>query len=349
MSQIDRMDSTNAKCCRALLVFDKWRCDDLASRPSQATIEEKTTIIHIIPTKNANKDDIQKLIPAEVSPEIQRLLTLLQKFHGEWREDILKDQVPSKDLKTKPSLDDEILSRPTSMDDEMLPRLTDTSSAQARTAKDIQEISWERFPLSVDTVDKEREKRLRKKEKKAGGGQGKNIKKKTQKPPAHFFSKQLKPKPIPPPLINRNMKRWQHGVYLMSNYSIMHWSSLSQNLNETLNSCGDMIHTEKHGGSLLEGFPQIQINTLAVNDDFLVAGGFQRELAFKSVGVKITLSEPNPVCPDSNSLGQFFTSLHAQTVLLIHVAGADKRANAAAVADAKNALITMLKHIRQAL
>ncbi|GJT97074.1 hypothetical protein Tco_1092592 [Tanacetum coccineum] len=30
-------------------------------------------------------------------------------------------QVPSKDLKTKPSLDDEILSRPTSMDDEMLP------------------------------------------------------------------------------------------------------------------------------------------------------------------------------------------------------------------------------------
>ncbi|GJW19135.1 putative HCaRG protein [Tanacetum coccineum] len=169
MSQIDGMDSTNAKCCRALLVFDKWRCDDLASRPSQAAIEEKTTIIHVIPTKllvclrmlirkcvceNANKDDIQKLIPAEVSPEIQRLLTLLQKFHGEWREDILKDQVPSKDLKTKPSLNDEILSRPTSMDNEMLPRLTDTSSAQARTAKDIQEISWERFPLSVDTVDK---------------------------------------------------------------------------------------------------------------------------------------------------------------------------------------------------
>nr|GFA50663.1 putative HCaRG [Tanacetum cinerariifolium] len=41
--------------------------------------------------ENANKDDIQKLIPAEVSLEIQRLLTLLQKFHGEWREDILKD------------------------------------------------------------------------------------------------------------------------------------------------------------------------------------------------------------------------------------------------------------------
>ena len=44
--------------------------------------------------ENANRDDIQKLIPAEVSPEIQRLLTLLlQKFHREWREDISKDQV----------------------------------------------------------------------------------------------------------------------------------------------------------------------------------------------------------------------------------------------------------------
>ncbi|GJZ77404.1 putative HCaRG protein, partial [Tanacetum coccineum] len=46
--------------------------------------------------ENANKDDIQKLIPAEVSPEIQRLLTLLlQKFHREWREDISKDQLQS--------------------------------------------------------------------------------------------------------------------------------------------------------------------------------------------------------------------------------------------------------------
>ncbi|KAI3730254.1 hypothetical protein L1987_61423 [Smallanthus sonchifolius] len=86
----------------------------------------------------------------------------------------------------------------------------------------------------AEQKEKEREKRLRKKEKKktgGGGGDGsangeeaassdgsnepttKEIetanKKKTQKPPAHFFSKQLKPKPVPPPLINKNKKRWQ--------------------------------------------------------------------------------------------------------------------------------------------
>ncbi|KAI3499565.1 hypothetical protein L1887_35368 [Cichorium endivia] len=46
--------------------------------------------------ENTNKDEIQKLFPAEVLPEIQRLLTLLlQKFHTEWREDISKDQLQS--------------------------------------------------------------------------------------------------------------------------------------------------------------------------------------------------------------------------------------------------------------
>lgn len=51
-------------------------------------------LIRICVYENSNKDDIQKLIPNEVLPEIQRLLTLLlQKFHREWREDISNDQV----------------------------------------------------------------------------------------------------------------------------------------------------------------------------------------------------------------------------------------------------------------
>lgn len=42
---------------------------------------------------NINRDEIQKLFPGEVLPELQRLLTLLlQKFQREWREDALKDQ-----------------------------------------------------------------------------------------------------------------------------------------------------------------------------------------------------------------------------------------------------------------
>ncbi|KAF3436888.1 hypothetical protein FNV43_RR19641 [Rhamnella rubrinervis] len=43
--------------------------------------------------ENVNRDEIQKLFPNEVLPELQRLLTLLlQKFQREWREDAAKDQ-----------------------------------------------------------------------------------------------------------------------------------------------------------------------------------------------------------------------------------------------------------------
>ncbi|ONK71984.1 uncharacterized protein A4U43_C04F14450 [Asparagus officinalis] len=46
------------------------------------------------------KDDIHKLFPQEVLPELQRLLTLLlQKFQREWQEDVLKDKVSLPHLK----------------------------------------------------------------------------------------------------------------------------------------------------------------------------------------------------------------------------------------------------------
>ncbi|EEF51794.1 uncharacterized protein LOC8269241 [Ricinus communis] len=50
--------------------------------------------------ENISKDEIQKLFPSEVLPELQRLLTiLLQKFQKEWQEDVFKDQVTFPRLK----------------------------------------------------------------------------------------------------------------------------------------------------------------------------------------------------------------------------------------------------------
>jgi len=44
--------------------------------------------------ENVAKDDIPKLFPEEVPPELQKLLTLLlQKFQTEWQQDAAKDQV----------------------------------------------------------------------------------------------------------------------------------------------------------------------------------------------------------------------------------------------------------------
>ncbi|XP_022776177.1 COMM domain-containing protein 9-like [Durio zibethinus] len=50
--------------------------------------------------ENISKDDIQKLFPNEVLPELQRLLALLlQKFQKEWRADIHMDEVSYPRLK----------------------------------------------------------------------------------------------------------------------------------------------------------------------------------------------------------------------------------------------------------
>jgi len=44
--------------------------------------------------ENTSKEDIPKLFPDEVLPELQKLLTLLlQKFQRQWQEDVMKDQV----------------------------------------------------------------------------------------------------------------------------------------------------------------------------------------------------------------------------------------------------------------
>ncbi|PKA47436.1 Protein FAR1-like 3 [Apostasia shenzhenica] len=50
--------------------------------------------------ENLSKDEIHKLFPKEVLPELQRCLTsLLQKFQQQWREDVLKDKVSLPRLK----------------------------------------------------------------------------------------------------------------------------------------------------------------------------------------------------------------------------------------------------------
>ncbi|XP_065873119.1 uncharacterized protein [Euphorbia lathyris] len=50
--------------------------------------------------ENTSKDEIQKLFPDQVLPELQRLLTiLLQKFQKEWRQDVFKNQVTLPRLK----------------------------------------------------------------------------------------------------------------------------------------------------------------------------------------------------------------------------------------------------------
>ncbi|KAG2299510.1 hypothetical protein Bca52824_035982 [Brassica carinata] len=73
----------------------------------------------------------------------------------------------------------------------------------------------------------------------------------------------------------------KHDIYLLSNYSISRWSSLTGSRNEILNVKGHVAPSERHPESLLERFTKTQVSTLAVKERLLVAGGFQGELIFK--------------------------------------------------------------------
>ncbi|KAL6962675.1 hypothetical protein U1Q18_037634 [Sarracenia purpurea var. burkii] len=73
----------------------------------------------------------------------------------------------------------------------------------------------------------------------------------------------------------------KHDVYLMQNYSVMHWSSLLRNGKEVLNVAKSIVPTLKYPGSLAQILSRVQISTMAVKDNLLAAGGFHGELICK--------------------------------------------------------------------
>ncbi|XP_072974142.1 uncharacterized WD repeat-containing protein C2A9.03-like isoform X2 [Typha angustifolia] len=73
----------------------------------------------------------------------------------------------------------------------------------------------------------------------------------------------------------------KHDVYLMQNYSVIHWSSLLRRGNEVLNVARQTVPTQKNRGSSARPLSRVQISTMTVKDNLMVAGGFQGELICK--------------------------------------------------------------------
>lgn len=72
----------------------------------------------------------------------------------------------------------------------------------------------------------------------------------------------------------------------MQNYSVMHWSSLLKRGKEVLNVAKPIAPTlvgKTYPGSLGQSLSRVQISTMAVKDNLLVAGGFKGELLCKSL------------------------------------------------------------------
>lgn len=169
---------------------------------------------------------------------------------------------------------------------EMLTKVTDTSSSQARKGKDIQGIPWDRLNITREKYRLTRLEQYRNYENIPSSGETVDKECKQMEKGGNYYEFFYNTRLVKPTILHFQLRNlvWatsKHDVYLVSNYSVMHWSSLTGNLSEILNFAGHVAPTEKHAGSLLEGFSQTQISTLAVKDTFLVAGGFQGELICK--------------------------------------------------------------------
>ncbi|XP_009591351.1 uncharacterized WD repeat-containing protein C2A9.03-like isoform X1 [Nicotiana tomentosiformis] len=163
---------------------------------------------------------------------------------------------------------------------------TDTSAVEARNGKDIQGIPWERLNF---TRDKYREMRLKQYKNYENLPRSREDLEKECKEVGKghsFYDFQFNTRLVKSTIVHFQLRNllWstsKHDVYLMQNYSVMHWSSLLRRGKEVLNVAKPLVPTMKYPGSVSQTLSRVQISTLAVRDGLMAAGGFQGELICK--------------------------------------------------------------------
>ncbi|KAH0920358.1 hypothetical protein HID58_028018, partial [Brassica napus] len=164
----------------------------------------------------------------------------------------------------------------------------DTSALEARNGKDIQGIPWERLNYSRDQYRYKRLQQYKNFESLFRSRQDLDKECLQVKEGKHFYDFQFNTRLVKSTIAHFQLRNliWatsKHDVYFMKNYSLMHWSSLLQRSKEVLNVAKPIVPTMKHPGSLSQSISRVQISTMAVKDDLIVAGGFQGELICKRV------------------------------------------------------------------
>ncbi|CAA0840460.1 Transducin/WD40 repeat-like superfamily protein, partial [Striga hermonthica] len=175
---------------------------------------------------------------------------------------------------------------------------TDTSALEVRNGKDMQGIPWERLNF---TRHKYRESRLKgyKNFENLSISHG-DLEKVSQ---IFFFFFSIMIMIFNYDLFTSQLRNlvWatsKHDVYLMQNYSVMHWSSLLRRGKEVLNVAKPIVSSLKNPGCLAQPLSRVQISTMTVKENLMVAGGFQGELICKYLhqpdvvfGTKLSVDE----------------------------------------------------------
>ncbi|PIN24745.1 hypothetical protein CDL12_02537 [Handroanthus impetiginosus] len=163
---------------------------------------------------------------------------------------------------------------------------TETSALEARNGKDIQGIPWERFNFTRDTYRESRLKQYRNYESLSCSREDLEKKCKEVEKGHNFYDFQFNTQLVKSTIVHFQLRNllWatsKHDVYLMQNYSVMHWSSLLRRGKEVLNVARPVVPTLKDPDCMAQTLSRVQISTMSVKENLMVAGGFQGELICK--------------------------------------------------------------------
>lgn len=164
----------------------------------------------------------------------------------------------------------------------------DTTAVQAKRGKDIQGIPWNRLNFTREKYRETRLQQYKNYENLPRPRRSRNLDKECTnfERGSSFYDFRHNTRSVKATIVHFQLRNlvWatsKHNVYLMQNYSIMHWSSLKQKGEEVLNVAGPIVPSVKHPGSSPQGLTRVQVSAMSVKDNLVVAGGFQGELICK--------------------------------------------------------------------
>ncbi|KAJ0092691.1 hypothetical protein Patl1_26208 [Pistacia atlantica] len=132
---------------------------------------------------------------------------------------------------------------------DMLTKVTDTSAAQARRGKDIQGIPWDSLNITRESYRLTRLQQYKNYENVPSSGEAVDKECKQTQKSGNYYEFFHNTRLVKPTILHFQLRNlvWatsKHDVYLMSNYSVMHWSTVSSNLSEILNFAGHIAPNE---------------------------------------------------------------------------------------------------------
>ncbi|KAJ1296795.1 hypothetical protein BS78_01G329900 [Paspalum vaginatum] len=165
-------------------------------------------------------------------------------------------------------------------------QMDDTSATEYRQGKDMQGIPWERLNYSRDQYRQMRLREYKNYRNLTRSRDGLEQECKQVERKDTFFDFHLSTRAVRSTIVHFQLRNllWatsKNDVYLVQNYSVKHWSPLLQRGREVLNVAGQLAPTENVKGA--RPLSRVQISTMALKDNLIVAGGFQGELICKYV------------------------------------------------------------------